>query len=151
MTQESRGDDVEQGPVTGPAGAGTTTEIPASGSTQPAPQQQVPGAAAAPWSPHPFPQMAQMPPDHPQAVTILVLGIVGIMGVWVTSPIAWYLGNQALREIDASPGRYGHRDFVSIGRILGIVGTVLLGVGVAVVAIFVLFYAGLFAAMVAGS
>ena len=69
------------------------------------------------------------------------LGIVGIMGVWVTSPIAWYLGNQALREIDASPRRYGHRDFVSIGRILGIVGTVLLGAGVAVVAIFVLFYA----------
>ena len=43
------------------------------------------------------------------------------------APFAWYIGNQALREIDADPGRYGRRDWVHIGRILGIVGTVVLG------------------------
>lgn len=151
MTQESRGQDAQGDPVAGSAGSDPTSEMPAAQATRPTPQQHVEPAPSVPWAPHPFPQMAQLPPDHPQSITVLVLGIVGIMGIWVTSPIAWYLGNQALREIDAQPGRYGRRDFVNIGRILGIVGTVLLGVGVGVLALFLLFYVGLFAAMAAGS
>ena len=39
------------------------------------------------------------------------------------------MGNKALREIDASNGQLGARDTVNIGRILGVVATFLLVLG----------------------
>lgn len=36
------------------------------------------------------------------------------------------MGNTALKEIDAAPGRYGNRQIVQIGRILGIIGVAFL-------------------------
>lgn len=86
------------------------------------PPQQPPPSGPVPG--HPF---GMEPPDHPQAMTVLILGILGLSMVPFTAPFAWYMGTQALREIDAQPGRYGRRDWVHIGRILGIVGTVVLG------------------------
>lgn len=83
--------------------------------------------AQPPRSPAPGYPFPVEPPEHPQAVTVLVLGIVGLTVVPFVAPFAWYIGNQALREIDADPGRYGRRDWVNVGRILGIVGTVVLG------------------------
>ena len=80
--------------------------------------------------------MSQYPPqfpvgrpqqDHPQSTTILILGICGLVLCQVLGPFAWSMGNKALREIDASQGQLGGRDMVNIGRILGIVATVLLG------------------------
>jgi hypothetical protein len=75
-------------------------------------------------------------PDHPSATTALVLGIVGLVGVvvclgipLVLSPFAWVIGSRAVREIDASPGRYRGRENANAGRIMGIIGTVLLVVG----------------------
>lgn len=85
------------------------------------PQQPPPGG---PVPGHPF---GMEPPDHPQAMTVLILGILGLSMVPFTAPFAWYMGTQALRELDAQPGRYGRRDWVNVGRILGIVGTVVLG------------------------
>lgn len=86
------------------------------------PQQPPPGG---PVPGHPF---GMEPPDHPQAMTVLILGILGLSMVPFTAPFAWYMGTQALREIDAQPSRYGRRDWVNVGRILGMVGTLLLGV-----------------------
>lgn len=40
------------------------------------------------------------------------------------------MGNRVMAEIDASPGRYSNRQTVNIGRILGIIATVLLVIGV---------------------
>jgi hypothetical protein len=54
----------------------------------------------------PQPMMVMRPPDHPQATVVLVLGILSIVGVSVCGPIAWYLSNKALAEIEANPGRY---------------------------------------------
>jgi hypothetical protein len=48
---------------------------------------------------------------------------VGLLG----SPVAWWLGARSLKEIDAAPGRYSGRGMAQAGQILGIVGTVLLG------------------------
>ena len=48
----------------------------------------------------------------------------------IVSPVAWVLGAKAVREIDASPGRYGGRDRAQAGKIMGIIGTVLLVLGV---------------------
>jgi hypothetical protein len=76
------------------------------------------------------------PPQHPQTTTILVLGICSLVLCQVLGPFAWVMGNKAIREIDASRGQISGRDTVNIGRILGIVGTALLVVGLLVLAAF---------------
>jgi uncharacterized membrane protein YjgN (DUF898 family) len=85
---------------------------------------------------------APPPPNHPQATTALVLGILGVVVCGLIAPFAWNIGGTAVREIDASGGAWGGRTEANAGRILGIVGTVLLVVGllafVAFVVIFVL-------------
>lgn len=88
------------------------------------PTTPIPGPP--PPGPLPGAPFAPEPPDHPQALVVLILGILGVSMVPLTAPVAWYLGNQALKEIDAQPGRYSRRDWVKVGRILGIVGTALL-------------------------
>jgi uncharacterized membrane protein YjgN (DUF898 family) len=82
--------------------------------------------------PAPPPPAYQPPPNHPQATTVLVLGIVGLVACQVLSPFAWSMGNRVVREIDAAGGTTGGRDQANIGRILGIVGTVLLGISLLV-------------------
>ncbi len=77
-----------------------------------------------------------MAQPHPQGTAILVLGIVGILVCGIAAVIALVMGNKALKEIDANPGAYNNRQNVVIGRILGIVGTVLWGIGIIAYAIF---------------
>jgi uncharacterized membrane protein YjgN (DUF898 family) len=85
-----------------------------------------------------------MPPqDHPQTTTILILGICGLVLCQVLGPFAWSMGNKAMREIDASGGQLGGRDTVNVGRILGMVSTALLVLGVVAVVFFVVLGIGL--------
>jgi hypothetical protein len=80
-----------------------------------------------PYQPSPYaPGAGWGAPDHPQATTVLILGVLGIALCQVMAPIAWFLGTKALREIDAAPQQYGGRSQVNVGRILGLVGTILL-------------------------
>jgi hypothetical protein len=65
-----------------------------------------------------------------QALTALILGIVGIVCCQLVGPIAWYLGSQetkAIREGRSSPAGEG---FAKAGMILGIISTILLVLGV---------------------
>lgn len=78
------------------------------------------------------------PQDHPQATTILVLGILGLVLCQVLSPFAWVMGNRVVREIDASGGRVGGRGSANAGRICGIVGSVLLGITVLIFVIVII-------------
>lgn len=71
------------------------------------------------------------PPDHPKATTSLVLGIIGLMACQVVSPFAWSMGKKTVAEIDASGGRLGGRGTAQVGYVLGIIGTVLLGLALA--------------------
>jgi uncharacterized membrane protein YjgN (DUF898 family) len=73
------------------------------------------------------------PQDHPQTTTILVLGICSLVLCQVLGPIAWSMGSKALREIDASQGQLGGRDTVNVGRILGIVSTILMALALVLV------------------
>src|SRR5512140_689272 len=75
------------------------------------------------------------PPKHPQAVTALVLGIVvcGLCG-----PFAWSMGARVEREIAAAGGAYGGGTEAIVGKVLGIVATVLLAISVLVFGLFVL-------------
>lgn len=102
-------------------------------------------AAPNPYGTPPYaaypPGYGVRPPEHPSATTALVLGIVGLVGIafcggltLVLSPFAWVIGRRAVREIDASPGRYSDREKANAGRIMGIIGTVLLALGVVAIA-----------------
>jgi hypothetical protein len=87
----------------------------------------------------PPPQYRPVPPDHPQATTVLILGIVSVVACGLAGPFAWVMGNRVVHEIDASNGAWGGRSNAQVGRILGIVETCILGLllvgGVVLVAI----------------
>ena len=83
--------------------------------------------------------------QHPQGTTILVLGIVGLALTFICGfgallgPFAWAMGTKALREIDSNPSvTYTNRGNVSAGRILGIITTALLAIGVLLLVIIVI-------------
>lgn len=62
-----------------------------------------------------------------------MLGIIGLVCCGLVGPVAWIMGNNAIKEIDAAaPGVYSNRGTVNAGRILGIIATVLLVLGVVV-------------------
>ena len=75
-------------------------------------------------------------PDHSQAMLVLILGIVGLVVCGIAAPFAWVIGNRVIAEIDASNGQVGGRSTANAGRICGIVGTILLGLSLVVVLLF---------------
>ena len=77
--------------------------------------------------------------EHPQGTTVLVLGILSLVVCGLLAPVAWGMGNKALREIDADPSvTYTNRGNVSAGRICGIIGTCLMALGLVFVVIAVI-------------
>jgi hypothetical protein len=96
-----------------------------------------PGGQSGPPAPGPpgYPPYAFTPPrpDHPQSTLALILGIVGLVfgftcGIgFLASPFAWALGRNAVKEIQASRGGLGGEGTARAGMIIGIIGTVLLG------------------------
>jgi hypothetical protein len=81
--------------------------------------------------------------EHPQGMTILVLGILSLVVCGLLGPVAWVMGNNALAEIDRNPMAYTNRSTVQAGRICGIVASCLLIVSVLfVVVILVIATAG---------
>lgn len=84
-----------------------------------------PGYGGAPGAPYGGGYGGQI--EHPQGTTVLILGILSLVACQILGPFAWSMGNKALEEIDRDPLRYSNRSNVNTGRILGIVGTVLLG------------------------
>ena len=61
---------------------------------------------------------------------ILVFGIIGLVGCAIFGPIAWGMGNSALRTMDSTPNTvWTNRGNVRAGRTCGIIATVLWGLG----------------------
>ena len=101
----------------------------------PPPPGYVPPPAGAPPQPPGggyggFGSYSGPPPNHPQAVTVLVLGIVGLTVCQICGPIAWAMGRRTLGEIDASGGQYGGRGLAQAGLITGIISTAILGLAI---------------------
>jgi hypothetical protein len=111
------------------------------GNEPPAYPGQQPGATPQPYqgqNPYTgqgqqYPPQAPQPgvpgglkPKHPQATTVLVLGIVGFIFCQILGPFAWVMGNKTIKEIDANPNQWDGRSEALVGKILGIVSTVLL-------------------------
>ena len=101
-------------------------EEPGSVPPGPAPQQ-----SANPYQPYTGPGygptgVPHWAPDHPDATTALVLGIIGISVCQLVAPFALVRAKRVRNEIDASGGRYGGRQQAQIGYVLGIVGSALM-------------------------
>jgi len=82
------------------------------------------------------PRYAMAPVEHPQGTAVLVLGILGVCVAGICAPFAWYLGNKALREIRSSGLHYSNEQYIVVGRILGMVMTILAIAALAVFAVF---------------
>ncbi len=68
-------------------------------------------------------------PEHPQGTLVLILGILGIFFL-IPAPIAWVMGNKAKKEIDASGARYSNEQLLNVGRVLGMVFTILYAISI---------------------
>ena len=98
------------------------------GGPQPAPYDQ--------QSPMPYGQQPYgAPQEHPQGTMILIFGIIGIF-ITIFAPIAWYLGNKAKSDIQASGVQYSNEQNISIGRMLGKIFTIIAIVSIVLVIIF---------------
>lgn len=134
-----------------PEGPGASPERPPGSSNPPPPPPPPPGgyppnpgAYPSPQNPYPAPGgYGQLAPKHHNAVTAMVLGIVSLVGTFMCcipallGPVAWYLGSKAVTQIDASGGAIGGRSEAMAGKVLGIIGTVLLALLVLLVVFFV--------------
>ncbi len=69
-------------------------------------------------------------PEDSQATTVLVLGILSLVLCQILGPFAWVMGNKELAAIDAGRRAPENRGTAQAGRILGIISTVLLIIGV---------------------
>ncbi len=125
---------------TPPPNPGQVPGYPPASSAYP-PQGQYP-----PPGQHPQPgaygyQPVYAPPKHPQAVLAMVLGIIGLTGIMFcvtafVAPFAWWIGAKAVKEIDANPGQGGRSEAMA-GKVMGIIGTVLLILGILVIVGFI--------------
>ena len=79
-----------------------------------------------------FPQDPSRYPASSQATTALVLGILGIVICGVLAPVAWVMGNNEIQAIDAGRRPPENRGTANAGKILGIIGTVFLVIGLIV-------------------
>lgn len=83
-------------------------------------------------------------PEDSQATLALVLGILGIIVCGIIAPFAWSIGNTEVNAIDAGKRDPANRGMGQAGKILGIIGTVLLGIGIVVG--FMFLFIGIFVA-----
>lgn len=77
-------------------------------------------------------------PEDSQATTILVLGILSLVVCQILGPIAWVMGNTEIAGIDAGRRPPQNRGTAQAGRILGIISTVLMIIGVAFLFVFLI-------------
>lgn len=78
-----------------------------------------------------------------RAVVALVLGTLGVVCLPLCSPFAWHFANQELRAIHAGAAPAAGEGWATAGKILGIVGTLLLAALAVSVAVWMLFFGGL--------
>jgi hypothetical protein len=76
-------------------------------------------------------------PEASQATTALVLGILGIPFT-ILAPIAWWVSSQEIAAIHAGRRSPENLSLANTGRILGIIGTVLLAGGLILATILIL-------------
>ncbi len=96
---------------------------------QPPPPPPPPPGGYDPSAPGGYGQPSQ-PATNGLAITSLVLGILGLLGLCfcfggILSPVALVLGHLGKKKADQSNGAIGGRGMAKAGFILGIIGTIL--------------------------
>lgn len=84
-------------------------------------------------TPPQFPSESGSYPEASQATTALVLGIIGIVLCQFLGPVAWVMGNNEMEAIDAGRRAPENRGTANAAKILGIISTVLLALGIVLV------------------
>jgi TRAP-type C4-dicarboxylate transport system permease small subunit len=69
----------------------------------------------------------------------VVLGVLGIICCGFLAPGAWYLASEEIKAIDAGRIAESNRGMAQVAKILGIIGTILLGLAL----LWVLFFGGM--------
>lgn len=69
--------------------------------------------------------------ESSQAVTVLVLGIVGLVMCQILGPVAWIMGNAELEGIDAGRRAPENRGLAMAGKVCGMIATALIALGIA--------------------
>ncbi len=87
-----------------------------------------------------FPQDSNQPyPEASQAMLALVLSILHFVVCPFLGPVGWYLANQEIAGIEAGRRPPENRGTADAARIVGIIGTVLLGIGLVAGVLFLAF------------
>lgn len=73
------------------------------------------------------------PVEHPLGTLTLMLGALGLIMCQIVAPVAWILGSNLLREIDASDETFSNRSQIVMGRRLGMIGTFLLVIPIGII------------------
>jgi len=68
--------------------------------------------------------------EESQATIILVLGILSLVICGLLGPVAWVMGNNEVQAVDAGRRPPEGRQMANIGRILGIIATALIVLGI---------------------
>lgn len=101
---------------------------------------QSPQPSNQPGQPMPYGQSYPPAPlEHPRGTTVLVLGIVGIF-VPIVSFVAWFMGNKVMNEIRSSGQPHANEQNVNIGRILGIVFSIIQIISIVIGIIWIIFF-----------
>jgi hypothetical protein len=103
----------------------------------PPPAYQQPPYGQPGYGAHPENQIQFQPAgptvEHPQATLAFVLGLLSVIGLTILGPFGWYYGNKVVNEIDRDPRAYNNRGLAMAGKVLGIIGTVMLALIVVLV------------------
>ncbi|HEV7504247.1 MAG TPA: DUF4190 domain-containing protein [Thermoanaerobaculia bacterium] len=84
-------------------------------------------SVASPPPPPPSQYLPQQQSTGTNATMSLVLGILGVICCGLIAPFAWYLGSQELKAIQAGSSPPAGDGLAKAGMILGMVGTLILG------------------------
>ena len=80
-----------------------------------------------------------VPQQASKATVAVVLGVLGIVCCGLLAPVAWYLANEEIKGIDAGRLSEANRGMAQVAKILGIIGSILLVLGL----LWVLFFGGM--------
>lgn len=133
MSERPPDDDPAGPPPAGdPAAPAPWRGAPPAGDPLGAPPSGEPAAPAPSRGPAP-PADLFAPPARANAegaIPSLVLGILSVVFCPLCAPFAWYFGRRAERLVDASGGMLSGRGEATAGKILGIVMTILMILGI---------------------
>src|SRR6056297_725851 len=82
-----------------------------------------------------YPQPAEYHEDH-RGVTVLVLGILGLVCCFILGIVAWVMGNSDLQKMDQGLMDPSGRDLTQAGKICGMISVILQIIGFVGYAVF---------------